>query len=182
MIYLSAVSSVVVGIIYGIRCQDREWMPRPDLNLLSWGYGFFIISAIMSLGAGILFFLEARKVYDELMHREDEFLKAAIEASGYPSQSQYSIDPGYNQPGFSYDKPAYSNQPSYTDEKPGYEKQQSYHSQQSYDKQPYDSGPSGYDSHPSYEKQGYPSQSSYDPDFSYDNGHGNAGGYAQKQI
>ena len=54
--------SFICGTVFAQMCQDWQWMPRPDMNFLSWGYGFFIISGIASIGAGVCFYLEAKKV------------------------------------------------------------------------------------------------------------------------
>ena len=52
----------ICATVFAQMCQDWQWMPRPDMNFLSWGYGFFIISGIASIGAGVCFYLEAKKV------------------------------------------------------------------------------------------------------------------------
>ena len=43
-----------VCIIFGIMSYyDYYWMPNPDLNYLSWSYGFAVLSAFFSFFAGI---------------------------------------------------------------------------------------------------------------------------------
>lgn len=79
----------VVAIIFGVQSNDRYWLPRPDQNYLSWGFGFLIISAIMALAAGICLFMEAQRTYKALLQKEDEYMKAALEASTYPLESAY---------------------------------------------------------------------------------------------
>ena len=61
-ISISAMITFICATVFAQMCQDWQWMPRPDMNFLSWGYGFFIISGIASIGAGVCFYLEAKKV------------------------------------------------------------------------------------------------------------------------
>ena len=53
----------VVGILFGYQVNDRYWLPRPDQNFLSWGFGFMVISMIVSLAAGVLLFKAAWATY-----------------------------------------------------------------------------------------------------------------------
>ncbi|THD20608.1 PMP-22/EMP/MP20/Claudin tight junction [Fasciola hepatica] len=46
----------VCVITYGVMCEDRVWMPRPDQNFLAWSFGFAILAAISSyIAAGFLY-------------------------------------------------------------------------------------------------------------------------------
>ena len=47
-------------IVFGVKKEDRGWMPRPDQNYLSWGYGLACISGFFSLFAAGLFFKASR--------------------------------------------------------------------------------------------------------------------------
>ena len=58
----AAMITFICATVFAQMCQDWQWMPRPDMNFLSWGYGFFIISGLASIGAGVCFYLEAKKV------------------------------------------------------------------------------------------------------------------------
>ena len=87
-------------------------MPNPQYNFLSWGFGFFIISGMAALGAGITFYLGAKRAYKELIDREVVLAKNIMETVGWdPNDSQppqygdygdqggYNPEhPGYNQP------------------------------------------------------------------------------------
>lgn len=72
---------VLVGfiqmILFGVKKEDRGWMPRPDQNYLSWAYGFFVISIIFTLISGFLLLMAGRNVRNEL--KED-----------YPHKNYYS--------------------------------------------------------------------------------------------
>ncbi|ESN89893.1 hypothetical protein HELRODRAFT_91254 [Helobdella robusta] len=86
---------LVIALIFGIQTNDRYWLPRPDLNFLSWGYGFLIITGLFSLASGILLYKEAQKTYDTLLRKEDEYTKAALEMSTYQLEPPSSL-PDYD--------------------------------------------------------------------------------------
>ena len=116
----------ISSVMFGYMSQDWEWMPRPDRNFISWGFGFYIICGMATIASGALLFLEALRVYNELMYRDDEYNKAMLEMSGYgPSVSSYppggSYPPGYDS--------SYSGQPQYP---------QQYQQQPSFEKGAYD--------------------------------------------
>jgi len=122
--------TLVVGILFGYQVNDRYWLPRPDLNFLSWGFGFLIISGIASLVSGVLLFKAAWDTYNELLFREDEYTKQAMELStfqmdaGAPTAEEFAVvQPGYSgvQPfeepyetePLSYRPPSYPEAPGY---------------------------------------------------------------------
>lgn len=107
--------TVVVALIFGIQTNDRYWLPRPDLNFLSWGYGFLIITGIFGLAAGICLYKEAQNTYNLLLVKEDEYTKAALEMSTFQIEP---VDPPI------YDQKPYSYGPSTSmapDQPPSYE-------------------------------------------------------------
>lgn len=140
VVLFAAMISFVVAIVFGVQSNDRYWLPRPDQNYLSWGFGFLIISAIMTLVSGICLFMEAQKTYRALLLKEDEYMKATLEASTYPLQpplgyppvydsgpeygpASYEPDPdnyaaqNYGPSGLSYSQPTYDLPSSYSYEK-----------------------------------------------------------------
>ena len=60
---------IIAGVIFGVKKEDREWMPRPDQNYLSWSYGFFIISGFFVLFAAALLLKAGRDARKSI--RED---------------------------------------------------------------------------------------------------------------
>lgn len=54
--FFSVVLILIALIVFGVKKEDRGWMPRPDQNYLSWGYGLACISAFFSLFSAGLFF------------------------------------------------------------------------------------------------------------------------------
>ena len=63
--------------VFASSYDSRNWMPRPDLNFLSWGYGFCLTSGMLGLFAGACFFLEAKNAYNLILEREDIVLDNA---------------------------------------------------------------------------------------------------------
>jgi hypothetical protein len=86
MMLLVSMVSLVVAILFGVQTNDRYWMPRPDQNYLSWGFGFLIINAIFALASGVVLFMEGQNTYNALLRKEDEYTRAALEMSAYPLQ------------------------------------------------------------------------------------------------
>lgn len=164
--FLSTMTILIAGTVFAELHQDRQWMPRPDQNFLSWGYGFFIISGIFSLAAGICLYLEAKRAYEVLVLAEERTRQQIAEweqmshqqsfYSDYDKQSQFS--PASEKSFGQYDPPQYNGQQSY--EKPGF------------DQPGYGGGQPGYGpSSPGY-NQPYPPKSpgyqDYPPNTGYD--------------
>ncbi|CAH8431021.1 unnamed protein product [Schistosoma guineensis] len=40
---------VVVIIFMGVMSKDREWLPRPDLNMLSWSFAFAVLAGFFTI-------------------------------------------------------------------------------------------------------------------------------------
>ena len=100
---LLAMVSLVVAILFGYQVNDRYWLPRTDLNFLSWGFGFLIICGIASLASGICMFKAAWDTYNELLYREDIYTQQAMELStlpmegGMPTEQEIAVvQPGYS--------------------------------------------------------------------------------------
>jgi hypothetical protein len=128
MMFFVSMVTLVVGILFGVKVNDRYWLPRPDQNYLSWGFGFLIISGICTLAAGICLFKAAWDTYQELLRREDEYTRQALELSTFqmldqaPTDQDFSVvQPGYSgmQPGFYEPERMGSGPPSYA-QPPGY--------------------------------------------------------------
>jgi len=95
--------TLVVAVLFGYQVNDRYWLPRPDLNFLSWGFGFLIICGMASLVSGICMFKAAWDTYNELLLREDMYTKQAMELSafqmegGLPTEQEFAVvQPGYS--------------------------------------------------------------------------------------
>jgi len=165
---LSAMVTLVVAVLFGYQVNDRYWLPRPDLNFLSWGFGFLIISGISSLVSGICLFKAAWDTYKELLLREDMYTKQAMELSafqmegGMPTEQEFAVV----QPGYSGAQP-FAEEP-YDASEPFNARPPSYPDARSYQQPPsYPIGPAApvarrSDMEPSYERQ--PSGYGYQPE------------------
>ncbi|CAH8287552.1 unnamed protein product, partial [Schistosoma turkestanicum] len=40
---------IVVTIFMGVMSKDREWLPRPDLNMLSWSFAFAVLAGFFTI-------------------------------------------------------------------------------------------------------------------------------------
>ena len=117
----------------------------------------------MALASGICFFMEARKAFDELMRRDEEYTRAVLEMS----HATFPMAPSYGAPSYAPSYPDYQSQPSYSDEK----KQPSFGTQPSY------GGQSGYD-YAGSEKVGY-GGGGYNPQQGYG---GSQSGYGGNKL
>jgi hypothetical protein len=115
LMFLSAMFTLIGAATYGVMCQDWQWMPRPDWNFLSWGYGFYIIHGLVAIASAISFFVESKKVYDKLQAMEDEMAMQmqSFQMSAYP-QSAYSDYPQSAPPDYNgYGQQSYGQAPSH---------------------------------------------------------------------
>ncbi|PRD34907.1 UNVERIFIED_CONTAM: hypothetical protein NCL1_13162 [Trichonephila clavipes] len=51
--------STIAVITFGANGDERNWMPDPDHNHLSWSFGLAIVGALMEIAAGVLFIVES---------------------------------------------------------------------------------------------------------------------------
>lgn len=56
----AGVFSTFAVITFGAYGDERNWMPDPDHNHLSWSFGLAVIGALMEICAGVLFTVESR--------------------------------------------------------------------------------------------------------------------------
>ncbi|KAI8764534.1 hypothetical protein BgiMline_035630 [Biomphalaria glabrata] len=52
-------------VVFGVYKEDRLWIPRPDMNLLSWSYGLCCVSGWLCLFAGVCLLLAGKEKKDE---------------------------------------------------------------------------------------------------------------------
>ena len=56
----------VIVILFGVQAHyDHLWMPKPELNYLSWSYGFAVLTAFFNIFATI-----AQTVYTRVERQE----------------------------------------------------------------------------------------------------------------
>ncbi|XP_067665560.1 uncharacterized protein [Haliotis asinina] len=57
-------------IMFGIKADtDRQWLPHPDSNYLSWSFGFAVLSAFFALFAGMCLLVEWMRLNQEENNR-----------------------------------------------------------------------------------------------------------------
>lgn len=49
MMFLCGLLIAISLIVFGVMSEDRQWMPRPDQNFLSWSFGICVMSGFFSL-------------------------------------------------------------------------------------------------------------------------------------
>ncbi|ESO85353.1 hypothetical protein LOTGIDRAFT_96885, partial [Lottia gigantea] len=49
----------LIALVFAEMCNDPEWMPRPWMNYLSWGYGFCVLSGFFNAFGGMFSFVNA---------------------------------------------------------------------------------------------------------------------------
>jgi hypothetical protein len=64
---LSALADLMMFLallIYGINGDNREWMPRPEFNVYSWGYWFELAACFFLFIAVTLLSLDVKELYN----------------------------------------------------------------------------------------------------------------------
>jgi len=56
----------VVLVTFGVKKEDRRWVPRPDMNYLSWSYGMFCLSGWASLFAALALYRGAKEAEQDM--------------------------------------------------------------------------------------------------------------------
>jgi len=59
LVLVAGVFSSIAVITFGALGDERNWMPDPDHNNLSWSFAFGVIGALLELGSGTLFVVQS---------------------------------------------------------------------------------------------------------------------------
>lgn len=70
----------MVAIIFGVKYNDRYWMPYPELNWPSWGYGMAVLSGFMSFFTAFALLLQT-KIEKKIMNEEGRYFPNMITKS-----------------------------------------------------------------------------------------------------
>ena len=73
IMFSSGLCSTIAVIVFGIKGDDREWMPDPEYNFLSWSFGLAIVGCFFQWIASILFWVESRILSKRDIKREQSF-------------------------------------------------------------------------------------------------------------
>ena len=93
LVHIAGAAGFISCVIFGYMSQDREWMPRPDQNSLSWAFAFFVLSCFSSIVAA--FSLSQSGVKEVHDYRKKVDLNLQMMGS-YPPPQNY---PGALYPG-----------------------------------------------------------------------------------
>lgn len=66
-------------LIYGVNGDNREWMPRPEFNVYSWGYWFELAACFFLLIATILLLLESKALY--IIYKKNMLMRKQYEST-----------------------------------------------------------------------------------------------------
>lgn len=64
--------TTIAVVVFGIKGDDRDWMPDPEHNFLSWSFGLAVVGAFFNWMASILFLVESRMIERKEEKRERE--------------------------------------------------------------------------------------------------------------
>lgn len=62
----------IAVIVFGIKGDDRDWMPDPEHNFLSWSFALAVVGCFFQWIAAILFWVESRILYKREIKREQQ--------------------------------------------------------------------------------------------------------------
>jgi hypothetical protein len=72
IMFLAALFSTIAVIIFGVRGDDRDWMPDHDHNFLSWSFGLAVVGVFFEWMSAILFWAESRILFKKELKREQQ--------------------------------------------------------------------------------------------------------------
>lgn len=64
--------SLIAVIVFGALGDERNWMPDPDHNNLSWSFALGVIGALLELGSGTLFIVESCQAKRRMQDRNQQ--------------------------------------------------------------------------------------------------------------
>ncbi|GAB1606769.1 uncharacterized protein LOC115211099 isoform X2 [Argonauta hians] len=65
VMFLCGLLITISLIVFGVKSEDRQWMPRPDQNFLSWSFGICVISGFFSLFAAMCLLVASMSLSNE---------------------------------------------------------------------------------------------------------------------
>ncbi|ESO85354.1 hypothetical protein LOTGIDRAFT_221390 [Lottia gigantea] len=73
MNFVSGLVIAICTIIFGVKAEvDRQWLPHPDSNFLSWSFGFAVLSGFFSLFGGMCLLVESLRLSVESQRNRRE--------------------------------------------------------------------------------------------------------------
>jgi len=94
---LSVILISIILIIMSVASKDRQWMPRPDQNRLSWSFGFQVMAGFMSVAGFLLVSTRFVAAYNDSIKasmRDPDAKSKLSEASGiHHAPTSFTFDP-----------------------------------------------------------------------------------------
>ena len=72
IMFVSALLCTIAVVTFGIRGDDRDWMPDPEHNFLSWSFGLAVVGSLFAWIASLLFWIESRILHNREEKREQQ--------------------------------------------------------------------------------------------------------------
>jgi len=82
VMFLAGLFCTTAVIVFGIKGDDRDWMPDPEHNFLSWSFALAVVGAFFQWVAAILFWVESRILSKREIKREQQMF--SMEPKGRP--------------------------------------------------------------------------------------------------
>lgn len=70
--FFAAFFSTIAVIVFGIRGDDRDWMPGHEHNFLSWSFGLAVVGAFFAWMSTVLFWAESRILFRKELKKEQQ--------------------------------------------------------------------------------------------------------------
>ena len=70
IMFLAGLFCTIAVIVFGIKGDDRDWMPDPEHNFLSWSFALAVVGCFCHWIASVLFLVESRILYDRQSKRD----------------------------------------------------------------------------------------------------------------
>ena len=64
VMFLAGLFCTIAVVVFGIKGDDRDWMPDPEHNFLSWSFALAVVGVFCHWIAAVLFLVESRILYD----------------------------------------------------------------------------------------------------------------------
>ena len=70
--FFTALFSTIAVIVFGIRGDDRDWMPGHEHNFLSWSFGLAVVGIFFAWMSTVLFWAESRILYKKELKKDQQ--------------------------------------------------------------------------------------------------------------
>ncbi|KAI1305346.1 hypothetical protein HDE_01538 [Halotydeus destructor] len=82
LMFISGLFTTTAVVLFGIYGDDRDWMPDPEHNFLSWSFALAVVGCFFQWISAILFWVESRILYKREMKRDQQSFDMSPQALG----------------------------------------------------------------------------------------------------